>query len=204
MAEFVTAPWWRKQVNAARKKKDEKDGGSARDHYLLTLDEKYGNISQDKLKGLPPLRIPAKGGELFVSAAPHSPAVKGLQADLNAAANIGLRALFDPDWPGKWWYIPCNSTDFKPVKEKVAGSAAVDANTPLISPTEGKDSPKSKTKEKKNQRDIVNLWRDVSATTLSSGQWQASKAYWNGVEARIVKILGQRIPKQEEIPALAH
>jgi hypothetical protein len=33
------------------------------------------------------------------------------QADLNAAANIGLKALLDPDWPGKWWYVPAAIND---------------------------------------------------------------------------------------------
>jgi IS605 OrfB family transposase len=56
-------------------------------------------------------RIPQKGGDIFVPAGSsaqrgetHGP--PGVQADLNAAGNIGLKALLDPDWHGAWWYIP--------------------------------------------------------------------------------------------------
>ncbi|RPI64030.1 MAG: hypothetical protein EHM48_01495, partial [Planctomycetaceae bacterium] len=86
-----------------------------------------------------PIRIPQRGGEVFVSAKPCDcckPANRkgspGLQADLNAAANIGLRALLDPDWHGKWWYVPCDRKTFKPVKDKVKGGIA-DIDVPLLS-----------------------------------------------------------------------
>ena len=72
------------------------------------------------------LRITLKGGEIFVSSDPNSPAFKGIQADVNAAANIGLKALLDSDWPGKWWYVPCDSEEFKPYKDKVGGSIVLD------------------------------------------------------------------------------
>lgn len=63
---------------------------------------------QDKqrYKSPPPVRLLWKGGELFISAEPGGRDGVAIQADLNAAANIGLRALLDPDWQGRWWYVP--------------------------------------------------------------------------------------------------
>jgi hypothetical protein len=105
VADFLTIPWWRKQVARALKRAGE-NKQDARDRYLLELEAKWSAASDDDKAKAKPLRIPLAGGELFVSADPRSPASHGIQADLNAAANIGLRALLDPDWPGRWWYVP--------------------------------------------------------------------------------------------------
>ena len=51
------------------------------------------------------VRLPQRGGELFVSESNSSPAASGLQADMNAAANVGLKALMHPDYIGAWWYV---------------------------------------------------------------------------------------------------
>ena len=67
--------------------------------------------ANDKIMRKLTIRVPVKDGEIFVSANPRSPAANGLQADLNAAANIGLRAILDPDWCGKWWYVPARLDD---------------------------------------------------------------------------------------------
>jgi len=110
VAEFLAKPWWRKQVAHAQKKALE-NKGDARDGYLLAIEDRWSTMSDEKKAQAKPLRIPLAGGELFVSADPRSSLADGIQADLNAAANIGLRALLDPDWPGRWWYVPAILSD---------------------------------------------------------------------------------------------
>ena len=58
---------------------------------------------------------------MFVSAAADSPAARGIQADLNAAANIGLKAILDPDWLGSWWFVLVNLATGGPDPDKVKG-----------------------------------------------------------------------------------
>jgi IS605 OrfB family transposase len=80
------------------------------------------------------VRVLNKSGDLFVAAPPNGAAIAkdrcrgALQADLNAAANIGLRALLDPDFPGKWWYIPATmDAGWRvPTLKSCAGAACLD------------------------------------------------------------------------------
>lgn len=198
--EFMGSPFWRKEVKLAKKKTD-KGKGCARDEFLCDLNKKLQGAGH-----VGTIRIPLKGGEIFVSADSESPASKGAQADLNAAANIGLRALTDPDWPGKWWYVPSDATSFKPTAAKVKGSAAVEAGNALKDPPsadesqsgdeenkKGKSRKKSATKKgtKAGSKTIVNLWRDVSSGKISKDgpQWESHNDYWNGVEKRVIDIL---------------
>ncbi|MDA8383095.1 MAG: type V CRISPR-associated protein Cas12b [Betaproteobacteria bacterium] len=204
--EFMTASWWRKQVNAAKRKKDEKTGGSARDHYLLRLDGECRNVPAETWRDRRPLRIPVSGGGLFVSASPcgcckreDSKSAPALQADLNAAANIGLKALLDPDWPGAWWYVPCDSATYKPHAEKIKGSAAVDCSIPLVQATdaispEASNSGGEKAVPKgsgKKERDIVNLWRAPTHLPINGhdSSWRGSKGYWSDVQRRVVEVI---------------
>ncbi len=203
--EFLTAPWWHRQINIARKKAD--DGkGDAREKLLLEL-EKVGDkiprkksddcsnsescphreacrkTPEEKWKCLRTFRIPLKGGEIFVSADPGSPAAQGLQADLNAAANIALKALLDPDWPGKWWYIPCSGKDGKPLDDKVKGAACIDPAQSLCLPP----SQSAGKRGGKGPKEFVNAWRDPSA--LMDGAWQPTAAYWQAVQSRVIEVL---------------
>lgn len=121
--DFLSKPWWKRQVKiSAEKVKHGK--GDARERFLADLHAKWSAVNEAEHNTAPPLRIPVNSGELFVSADPRSPAAKGLQADLNAAANIGLKALMDPDWTGKWWYVPAslNSDGYRvPAPKSCAG-----------------------------------------------------------------------------------
>jgi IS605 OrfB family transposase len=183
--EFMKSPFWRKQVAQAEKKSDGK--GGARDRFLCDLDKKWKGTTEEEWNVAPPVRVPLNGGELFVSADGASPAAKGLQADLNAAANIGLRALLDPDWPGAWWYVPCDAKTMKPTKDKVKGGAAANVDAALAEPPD-EGGAKGRGKGKKS-RTIVNLWRDVSAKPVKSGDWRGYAPYWNHVAARVVNTL---------------
>lgn len=181
VSEFMTAPWWRRQVTIAREKADAKR--DARESMLADLDAQWSAADQQQCKAARPLRIPVPGGEIFVSADPHSPASKGLQADLNAAANIGLRALLDPDWPGKWWFVPCSTKDGKPTADKVKGAACIDSTQSLCRPSSESIAKTGggRTKE------IVNAWRDPSASM--AGSWQPTPLYWQDVRSRVVNLL---------------
>jgi IS605 OrfB family transposase len=173
--EFRKARHWRTRVRQAADKDD------AESRYLLDVDmHSDGN-------GNAVLRFPLKSGDLFVSVDGRT-----LQADLNAAANIGLRALLDPDWPGKWWYVPCRADSGKPVADKVKGSAAVDSDQPLAAKTSGK-----------KEKDVVNQWRDCSSEPLKQEQFKSYNEYWNGVRCRVVNSLRKRMEKMLEEPVEA-
>jgi len=210
--ELMAAPRWRRQILTAEKTRRENNTGTARDRYILTLDEKYRLLTAEQRKKTPPARIPVKGGDLFVSADPDSPAASGIQADLNAAANIGLKALIDPDWPGRWWYIPCDATTHKPSPERTRGSAAVDCDVPLGPDSTGTPEDRD-AKPKKNQRNskiagrgqsaIINLWRDPTHLPIKENPsaWCESKKYWNQVEHNVVKVIeskGQKLTQTAE------
>lgn len=188
--EFLKSLFWIKEVKRAEKKDD------ARSKYLIALREKYSTLKEDEMTKACPLRIPLKGGEIFVSADGKSPTSKGIQADLNAAANIGLKALLDPDWPGRWWYVPCDSKEYKPIKDKVSGSKAFD-NIEGLKKTTTDESGKNISGKKSRKRgaraegnkEVVNLWRDVSAKSLTEGEWQEYSAYKNKVQYNVIRSL---------------
>jgi IS605 OrfB family transposase len=184
VTDFMSKPWWRRQVDIAKEKTGH-GKGDAREQYLTDLDAKWSVASDAERKSAPPLRMPVQGGELFVSADPHSPFAKGLQADLNAAANIGLKSLLDPDWPGKWWYVPCSTKDGQPSQDKVKGAACINLEETICDPA-NESSEKNNGNAKK--KEIVNVWRDPSASSMV-GSWQRTPAYWNMVRSRVVDVL---------------
>jgi len=192
--EFMRSPFWRKQVKQAEAKQAE-NKGDARDRFLCNLNAMWKDKTVADWEKAGVIRIPLNGGEIFVSADCTSPAAKGLQADLNAAANIGLRALTDPDWPGKWWYVPCDPASFKPIKDKVEGSKAVNPDKPLPHSTQKQDGNAAKdTKKRGNKgagksKEVVNLWCDISSFPLQdkSREWKEYAAYQNEVQCRILE-----------------
>lgn len=146
---------WRMRVKQAEKKND------AESRFLVDI--------SNQLDGKTTLRLPQKSGELFIS-------INGQtrQADLNAAANIGLRALMDSDWQGKWWYVPCQASSGKPDPERTKGSVVIPADQPLIAVGSGKA-----------KKDVINLWRDCSNEPLKEGQFKVYDEYWNGVRSQV-------------------
>jgi len=201
VSEFKESPYWRREVARAKKNCAGKPG-TARERFLCAIEEKLSQLEEG---GVKLLRLPREGGEVFVSSDPRSPAARGLNADLNAAANIGLRALLDPDWQGRWWYVPCDPETFKPKDDKVKGSAAVDSTVALRASAndEKAAAPKKRRGRKREHRDgtYVNLWRDVSALPISPkhGPWEPYAAYRAKVEKRVVDRLRLRLrPANEE------
>jgi len=198
--EFMRSPFWRKQVKQAETKLLE-NKGDARERFLCSLNAMWKDKAVTDWERAGVVRLPLKGGEVFVSADPLSPAARGLQADLNAAANIGLRALTDSDWPGKWWYVPCESSSLRPVKEKVEGSAAVNPTQALPQSAQKQNDGAGAKKKRKGSgtgkpKEVVNLWRDVSSSPLddpNAGEWKEYTAYQNEVQWRVVRILEEEL-----------
>ena len=189
--EFMQSPFWRKQVAQAEKKQAE-DKGDAREKFLCELNAKWKDKKEADWKSAGAVRIPLKGGEIFVSGKPcdcckrmHRKGPVGLQADLNAAANIGQKALADPDWPGKWWYIRCSTKDGKPVQDRVQGARCINPEKSLR--TAAAESTRGSRKTKKKEKETVNVWRDPTATPIEDGFWKPTPAYWQAVRTRVVE-----------------
>jgi hypothetical protein len=194
VVDFLSKPWWRKQVAQAEKKARE-NTGDARERYLLALEAKWANEKETEKSNAKPLRIPVNGGDLFVSADGKAPLSAAIQADLNAAANIGLRALMDPDFPGKWWYVPCDPTSKKPHPDKVRGGI-LDGVGPLQAvDAEPAETPRRARRRGSNAapREVVNLWRDPAASMISGAvggeAWHETSKYWNTAKARVIAVL---------------
>ncbi|HEX5234323.1 MAG TPA: type V CRISPR-associated protein Cas12b [Silvibacterium sp.] len=202
--QFKASPRWKKAAENAKERL--KKGGSDDDRLLADLWAKYADATTSDSRKKP-IRLPRAGGDLFFAAPSyeirgklerHAPcmaedceicnSIRGaIQADLNAAANIGLRALLDPDFPGKWWFVPCNVKDGKPAQDQVKGSACF--NNPEISLLEiGEKS--NEQKKSKDGKDVVYAWRDPSVCGLQSAHsWPGTTKYWNMVKSRAIHAL---------------
>ena len=216
---FLTAPWWNMAVNAATKRLQE-NGADSLDRLLVALREKWSTASDQDRRRQRTLRLPRAGGDLFVAAPPNGVATAkdrrcgALQADLNAAANIGLRALFDPDFPGRWWYVPCiediAAGTAVPRADKVKGSVCFgpDRSKPeqfgsLLKPGAGdsSDGLARSARRKRTRRstadgkETTNFWSDPRAELLrnatNGGFWLPTPAYWRWVRKRVVAALWQ-------------
>lgn len=225
--EFLSAPWWSKAVNSARKKV-KKNSTDAEAHFFVELADRLKKLKSEG-NPLPPIvRVPRQGGDLFVTAPPPScrsdghatcPLCNGkraLQADLNAAANIGLRALMDPDFPCRWWYVPCRDSDGAPLVEKVRGSICFGedpakfgvlrtSTDALATPDEINKKAKKGRGHGEKSKEITNFWSDVSSRNLSpaekGGSWLPTPAYWNSVKDRAVRSLRNQLSQgKDKIP----
>lgn len=184
--KFFKTPFRQREV-ARAEEKDSKNKASAYEQYLIELKERWKSRSEETAL----LRIPRKGGEIFVSANSNSPASKGLQADLNAAANIGLKAITDPDWSGSWWYVPCSSKDFVPIKDKIGGSRAFENITTLMPNPD--DAKEATGKKRSGKKEIINLWRNPACSPLERDEWERTAKYWNMVEYHVIKRLKRQM-----------
>lgn len=179
--------------------------GTARDRFLADLAVALQGASSLSLPRT--IRLTHKrGGDLFVSAAADSSAIKGIQADLNAAANIGLKALMDPDWPGAWWNVPAvlNAERLRvPSPDKCQGcnlltnwqmgvsnyGYSANGQPEPAADEANSDKPRRGKRRPKNKQGYINLWRDLASIPLNSKNWQVHSAYWNNVERRVIDII---------------
>jgi IS605 OrfB family transposase len=185
--------FWQREILRAKARLDQGTGATgAYDCLLCDLFDRWEKTTAAERQAARPLRLPRRGGEIFVSTAMDGYVDSGgrvrfpfAQADLNAAANIGMRALLDPDWTARWWYLPCDATTFLPTEVSVKGSAAVDLKAPLRAPQDGSRATR-RTRRAGGERQIVNLWRHPSTTTLAGGMWQGTTDYWTDVGKHVV------------------
>lgn len=206
----VTVAEFPKKFVRELKRAVEADKPNALDRYLLDLARKHlqsdGKTPKDNHDKLV-LRIPKRGGEIFVAATevPSSKERKGppgVQADLNAAGNIGLKALLDPDWQGAWWYVPTVLKDGYrvPQPDKTKGTPVFESWEKMGKSKRGyakngeqevrdDESKPSKTGKKGRAKEVINLWRDVSSGDLSNGEWRVYSAYDAWVRWRVIQQL---------------
>ncbi|MDI9405028.1 MAG: type V CRISPR-associated protein Cas12b, partial [Limnohabitans sp.] len=123
--------WWQRAVQIASRKVDD-GAGSKYDEMLVAIEGMLDTAQRAGLVAPATVRVPRSGGDLFVAARPwgefralDSASMGAIQADLNAAANIGLRALLDPDFAGRWWYVPCSSANGQPEPKHCTGAACL-------------------------------------------------------------------------------
>jgi IS605 OrfB family transposase len=200
VSEFLDADSrWQAQVQKFR----EVGTTDAFSRYLVHLDEK---LRSTDLRPQKCVRIPKRGGEIFVPSGVPNDSVEhkrsgppGLQADLNAAANIGLKALLDPDWVGAWWYIPAvlnQHREWVPKKEACEGSAAVDLTAALAKQSLSSDVVPNRGRRKgrtnrsgRIENAYANFWDDVSAKSLSERHWRSWHEYRNWARQRVIDVL---------------
>jgi len=157
------------------------DKSDPRARYIAESHERLQKMMPADAARVGFVRVPQRGGELFVSSDPASPLAPGAQADLNAAANIGLKALLDPDWPGAWWYVPCDSQTLKPLDKSTKGCAAFPPGCALAVEPGGLDPARGDRP--------INLWEDVSSTKLTERIWMTVGCYWKEVNRRVIALL---------------
>lgn len=165
--------------------------GDAKSIYLVKLDEWLRGLSEaDRPKTV---IVPYHGGELFLPAPSRNEleemtaesSLGMIHADINAAANIGLRALLDPDFEGRWWYVACDATTGTPAKDKCDGALWPGLKEVRLDPSK---SDEAKSKAKSKGRDKVNAWR----TPGEHGKWRNHAAYWNDVSSRVAHALAKK------------
>lgn len=168
------------------------DGMSSRQRILAAIMRASANLPGSRKT----IRLPRRGGELFVSADNGSPAAHGLQADLNAAANIGLKALMDPDWLGSWWFVLANVATGQPSLDVTQGCPLWASGLAILSPATTEDvksSGKMASREAavpvRRAKTDVYAWNPMFWSTRESGTWSISKDYWTLVEQHIAERL---------------
>lgn len=131
-------------------------------------------------KGMTPQPIPivANGAELFMASADEG--VLKIQADINAAGNIALRGVTDPDWAGSWWRVNIQAKSGA-IEKKHRGSLAFDETA--INP-EG-EAP---------HEGVIGVWSTVGSTPLNheKRRWSTYKRYWDDQHSKVFARLCRR------------
>ncbi len=144
---------------------------------------------KDTPKSVSTIRLPRRGGDLFVSAAANSPTANGLQADLNAAANIGLKALMDPDWWGAWWFVLINLATGQPIADKIHGCLWDSAEITVTLATGEDRTSKRAQSSTKRAKTSAYAWNPRFWPAHGTQGWAISTEYWNAVEKGVAERL---------------
>lgn len=185
--QFLQQRWWRRLVERAAIKVSA-GHGDARERLVVEWDRYLAQNPGERQT----IRLPQRGGDIFVPADGDSPSKPGLQADLNAAANIGLKALLDPDWPGAWWNVPADPKTFEPWANSAAGCPLFDGVGTLTPPPDA-DSARPRRRRGNSSGGKadrpISLWRNLSTRPIADGQWCVYQEYENRVQYGVVQVL---------------
>ncbi len=175
---------WPEKLQLAREKV-RKGSGKAWDRYVLDLYDhllKPTTLSQEQAANRF-ARIPRRGEEIFVSAdLEELPSDRkgppGIHADLNAAGNIGLKALLDPDWHGAWSYVPAtiSKDGFRVAAEKSCAGASCLAGWQVGEVSSGVFRHKSRGGKPLVQADGEELQAAATAETDAKALWKVAQA----------------------------
>jgi IS605 OrfB family transposase len=126
--------------------------------------------------GKPEIFLPRQGGASFRCSNKDCGVGGGIQADLNAAANIGLRALLDGRWNRAWSYLPTKAG--KPTGEGALRGMPESLCGEVLDADAAKDA-----------KQVVNLFRDPSrAASPKESSWKSYKEFFREVESGILSV----------------
>lgn len=176
-AELRDNPYWRREVERAAARVR---GGNARPAERL-LDAYGARLASGSLDDERAVLVPAEAGILLVSLGEDGRPRK-THVGQDAAANIALEALMDPNFPAAVWRVAAQWKQKGRVYVPAAGSrrsvpALAEWNVPAA---EGDPPAGGK---------VVNLWRDPSDEPLGVGRWLTTPAYWQERESRICRAI---------------
>ena len=163
---------WRREIQRSESRMKE-GKADERDKLIGAIADKIRNPSTEG--SMPDLLIvPCRGGELFLGSESKSEAdikrPSTLQADLNAAANIGIVALLDPDFTGAWWRIKVSPSTGATAKADYPGSPLFESPMPLLNES-----------QRGGKRDRQNAFSRTNAGPLADRQWSNQWEFWPGV-----------------------
>ncbi|MBI5383502.1 MAG: type V CRISPR-associated protein Cas12b [Verrucomicrobia bacterium] len=222
--------FWAREAERIRRKKERDDAETLLFDTFNHWSARQESPSEAEAKRLKhgSIRLLKKnGGELFVSAASASDqnssgtrrvGQPALQADLNASANVGLKALLDPDWAGSWWYVPCDPKEFCPVAEAVNGCLVFERDGKAFKPLPTDEQPRADEpvgRAGKGNARAPYLWRDVSTAKPNEVwrrvrdrkeevvKWAGRENYWSKVEKDVAAILRAHndLPPEDDLPS---
>lgn len=165
-SELISGRFWLDAAGRAVQKGEKAFPG---DQFLLEMFRAVQRLPEpDREKAT--VLLPLASGKEIVSISGLSQAT-----DLNAAANIGLKPLLDPDGAVAWWYVPLEAQNGKTKlsAKDVEGSLAFAGANPSV---------------KTKKSGIVNAWRDLRAS-LEGSDWLTYEDYLQSVEQRVIEYL---------------
>ena len=220
--DLLARPWCKKAVAKAKanleRAKRENRAGSAMDRLMVSAEEWAMRMSSSEggtrelgakrtTSQIDRIVLPRRGGDLFVSVSCHknkNGKIPTVQADVNAAANIGIRALLDSDWEGRWWWVPCDGGTYTPAAKKTAGAMPLNgiaqlpqsrdhsaAASPPASRARDKKSPTTSDKSKP-KREFENRWRHCASDPLQDSEWVSTGEYWSKVDSAVCEVLSSQ------------
>lgn len=184
--------YWYRELGKIRSRPEKER--TVRDRILLGLVERIDRLPAKMLTCF----LPRRGGEFFYSASSESTSARGLQADLNAAANIGLKALLDPDWEGAWWFVLVDKNTGIPDPKNTAGAYPWQEQRVLLQASQGDGVEKGSKKKRGKTSNSEYGWNPLHLN--SSGQngnneefWHSMKNYWPTVEILVAEQLAKKL-----------